>query len=174
MSYTPSHLGHVNIYVRNAEASRQWYEAVLGLHTYDFRQGRAAFMSANRDESHEIALLEVGADAPGPQRGQVGLNHMAWRMASLDDLAEFYHNLKAHEVPIQRVSDHGLSLGIYIEDPDGNGIEVYYETPRDEWYRQDNLFSSSDRPQGNFPGPWQDELAPDVFARERQAAAAPA
>ena len=40
-------------------------------------------------------------------------------------------------MPIQRVSDHGLSLGIYIKDPDGNGIEVYYETPREEWHRQD-------------------------------------
>jgi L-asparaginase/Glu-tRNA(Gln) amidotransferase subunit D len=62
MGYTPSHLGHVNIYVRNAEASRQWYEDVLGLHTYDFLAGRAAFMTANLDESHEIALMEIGAD----------------------------------------------------------------------------------------------------------------
>ena len=54
---------------------------------------------------------------------------------------------------IQRVSDHGLSLGIYIKDPDGNGIEVYDETPRKEWPRPDNLFMSGDRPQGNFPGP---------------------
>ncbi len=93
MGYTPNHLGHVNIYVRNAEASRQWYEDVLGLHTYDFVAGRAAFMSANLDESHEIALMEVGADAEGPHQGQVGLNHMAWRMDSLADLADFYNNL---------------------------------------------------------------------------------
>ncbi len=59
------------------------------------------------------------------------------------------------------VSDHGLSLGIYIKDPDGNGIEVYYETPQEVWHRQDNLFMSGDRPQGNFPGPWEADLVPD-------------
>ena len=161
MGYTPSHLGHVNIYVRNAEAARQWYEDVLGLHTYDFKAGRAAFMSANLDESHEIALMEVGADAEGPRQSQVGLNHMAWRMESLDDLTDFYNNLKAKNVPVKGVSDHGLSLGIYLQDPDGNGIEVYFETPRTEWHRQDNIFMSSDGPKDNFPGPWDEILKPD-------------
>ena len=129
MGFTPSYLGHVNIYVRNARDAREWYESFLGLHTYDFMEGRAAFMSADLDQSHEIALMEVGENAEGPRAGQVGLNHMAWRMASLEDLADFYNNLKEKDWPIQRVSDHGLSLGIYIKDPDGNGIEVYYETP---------------------------------------------
>ena len=83
----------------------------------------------------------------------MGLNHMAWRMASLEKLFDFYNNLKEKNLPIQRVSDHGLSLGIYIKDPGGTGIEVYYKTPREEWHRQDNLLMSGDRPQGNFPGP---------------------
>ena len=80
MGYTQKYLGHVNIYVRNAEKSQQWYEDILGLHTYDLVPGRAAFMSANKDESHEVALMEVGAAAAGPRSGQVGLHHMAWRM----------------------------------------------------------------------------------------------
>ena len=161
MGYTPSYLGHVNIYVRNAEASRQWYEDILGLHTYDFVAGRAAFMSANLNESHEIALMEVGSDAEGPHKGQVGLNHMAWRMETLDDLADFYNNLDNKGIDIKRVSNHGLSLGIYIEDLDGNGIEVYYETPRNEWYREENLFMHGDRPMTTFPGPWEQDLVPD-------------
>ena len=161
MGYTPSHLGHVNIYVRNAEVSRQWYEDILGLHTYDFLAGRAAFMTANLDESHEIALMEVGADAEGVHQGQVGLNHMAWRMENLDDLANFYNNLNEKGVEIKRVSNHGLSLGIYLEDPDGNGIECYYEMPRSEWYRQEKLFMHGDRPMGTFPGPWEKDLVPD-------------
>ena len=50
-------------------------------------------MSANLDESHEIALMEVGEDAPLQQQGQVGVNHMAWRMGNLDDLKELiYYN----------------------------------------------------------------------------------
>lgn len=60
----------MNIYVRNAEKSQQWYEDILGLHTYDLVPGRAAFMSANKDESHEVALMEVGENAPVAQQGQ--------------------------------------------------------------------------------------------------------
>ena len=68
MSYTPKFLGHVNIFVRNAERSRQWYVDLLGLHTYDFIPGRAAFLSADREQSHEVALIEVGESASGPRR----------------------------------------------------------------------------------------------------------
>ena len=52
MSFTRDHLGHVNIYVRNAELPYKWYEDILGFHTNDFKPGRAAFMSANLDELH--------------------------------------------------------------------------------------------------------------------------
>jgi catechol 2,3-dioxygenase len=51
------------------------------------------------------------------------------------------------------IGDHGISLGIYFNDPDGNGIEVYYESPRDQWHRQENLFLHGDNPKGRFPGP---------------------
>ena len=66
-------------------------------------------------------------------------------------------------MPIGRIGDHGLSLGIYFQDPDGNGIEVYYETPRSEWHRQENIFLSGERPTGQFPGPW-DELLKEQTA----------
>src|SRR5437867_10311281 len=94
MSKRPMYLQHVNIYVRNAERSKEWYEDLLGLHTYAYRAGWAAFMSADTDQSHEVALMQVGDNAPLQQKGQVGLNHMAWRLASLDELAEFYRRIK--------------------------------------------------------------------------------
>jgi catechol 2,3-dioxygenase len=166
MSYRPKYLGHVNIFVRNAARSRQWYEEILGLHTYDFVPGRAAFMSADLEQSHEVALIEVGEDAPGPQKGQVGLNHMAWMMESLDDLKEIYQRLKEKGVPIERVSDHGISLGIYFRDPDGNGIEVSYELPRSQWPIEERIFSNEARPRGLFPGPWDEHLtAREAVAR---------
>lgn len=159
MAYKPKYLGHVNIYVRNAERSQQWYEDVLGLHTYDFRPGRAAFMSADIDQSHEIALVEVGQDAASHQQNQVGLNHMAWMMESLDDLKELYERIKTKNIPIERVSDHGISIGIYLHDPDGNGIEVSYELPRSQWPVQEELFLSGKVDKGRFPGPWDEHLA---------------
>jgi catechol 2,3-dioxygenase len=114
-------------------------------------------MSANLDESHEIALMEVGENADGPRAGQVGLNHMAWRMASLEDLTEFYNNLKEKGVKINRVSDHGLSLGIYLQDPDGNGIEVSYEMPREEWGHDETGYMIGATEKGRLPGPWDEE-----------------
>ena len=158
MSYKPKYLGHVNIFVRNVERSHQWYADVLGLHTYDYIPGRAAFLSADLQQSHEVALIQVGDDALGQQRGQVGLNHMAWMMHSLDDLKEVYQRLKEKNVPIDRVSDHGISVGIYFHDPDGNGVEVSYELPRSEWPLDDKIFSSADKPRGLFPGPWDEYL----------------
>src|SRR5215470_9014718 len=100
MSYKPKYLGHVNIYVRNVERSHKWYEDVLGLHTYDYMPGRAAFLSADVEQSHEVALIQMGDDAPLQQKGQVGLNHMAWMMHSLDDLKEIYLRLKEKNVTI--------------------------------------------------------------------------
>ena len=135
MSYRPKHLGHVNLYVRNAERSRQWYEDVLGLHTYHFRPGRAAFMSADKDKSHEVALMEVGDDAPLQAKRQVGLNHLAFMMESLEDMKDAYYRLKEKGIKFDHISDHGLSLGIYFRDPDGNGLEVSYELPREKWPR---------------------------------------
>lgn len=158
MSYRPKHLGHVNLYVRNAERAKQWYEDVLGLHVYHFRPGFAAFMSADKDKSHEVALMELGEDALLPQRHQVGLNHLAFMMESLDDLKESYARLRAKGVKIDRVVDHGLSLGIYFRDPDGNGLEVSYELPREQWPRQEEVFAPDVVGLGRFPGPWDAEM----------------
>jgi len=71
MSYRPKYLGHVNVFVRNAERSQQWYADVLGLHTYGCRPGRVAFMAADLEQSHEIALVQVGAEPVAPARAAV-------------------------------------------------------------------------------------------------------
>ena len=164
MSHTPRVLGHVNVYVRNVERAREWYEDLLGLHVYDYIPGVAAFMSADLDSSHELALMEVGEDAPAQVKGQVGLNHMAWSMHSLEDLGELYQRIKDRNIQIDHVADHGISLGIYIHDPDGNGIEVYYEIPRSQWHSQEHIFSSEGRRRGRFPGPWDEFVRADRLA----------
>lgn len=169
MALKPIALDHVNIFVRNAGNAYRWYTDVLGLHTQDIfnfpgtDRMRAAFLSCSPDHAHDIALFEVGEDAPVQEKGQVGLNHVAWRMATLDDLKEMYRKLQEKDVPV-RVSDHSVSIGVYFSDPDGNGLEVYYELPRDQWH-QDKPFSIQGR-KGRFPGPWDESL------REAETAAA--
>jgi len=162
MGVKPIGLDHVNIFVRNVERSHRWYTDLLGLHTQDTfthqesGRMRAVFLAADPDHAHDIALFDVGDDAPVQQKGQVGLSHFAWRMASLDDLKAMYTRLKSLNVPV-RVSDHSVSIGVYFDDPDGNGLEVYYELPRSEW-NQDHPFSIREN-KGRFPGPWDAELA---------------
>ena len=124
MAKRPMYLQHVNVYVRNVERSKKWYEELLGLHVYEYRPGWAAFLSADQEQSHEVALMQLGDDAPLQSKGQVGLNHMAWRLESLDDLKEFYRTVKAKEQPIERIIDHGISLGIYLRDPERRAGDV--------------------------------------------------
>jgi catechol 2,3-dioxygenase len=156
MSYRPSYLGYVNIFVRNAERSQKWYTDLLGLHTYGFRPGQVAFLAADLEQSHEIALVQIGEEAAGQGKGQVGLNHLALMMSSLEDLKELYQRLIDKGVPISRVADHGISIGIYFRDPDGNGLEVSYELPRSQWPRQERLFAEDLVELGRFPGPWDE------------------
>jgi catechol 2,3-dioxygenase len=163
------HLGHVNLYVRDADASREWYKRVIGLHQYHYAPGRAVFFSADKDKSHEIALMQLGPDAPLQAKGQVGLNHAALMVDSLDDLKVAYQRLKDNDVKFDHISDHGLSLGIYFRDPDGNGLEISYELPREKWPRQDQVFAPDVVNLGLFPGPWDDDPA---FVRRRQPATA--
>jgi catechol-2,3-dioxygenase len=165
MGYKPKKLGHVNIFVRNAERARDWYVDLLGLHTYGFTPGRAAFLTSDLGNSHEVALIEVGENAPGPQGGQVGLNHMAWYMESMEDLKEIYYRIKERNIPIERVSDHGHAIGIYIHDPDGNGIEVSYEMPASQWGHDESGYMIGGTQKGRMPGPWDGEIAQGAAAR---------
>jgi len=165
------YLQHVNVYVRNVERSKKWYEDLLGLHVYEYRPGRAAFLAADVEQSHEVALMQVGEDAPLQAKGQVGLNHMAWRVESLDDLKEFYERIKAEGQPIDRIIDHGISLGIYMRDPDGNGVEVFYEMPRAEWPVDYNVFTREKTGTGRFPGPWDVESSLSRAPAPRQGVA---
>ncbi len=72
-------------------------------------------------------------DAGGPDSSLVGQAHMAWQMESFEDLQELYSRLKDNDVRILRIGDHGISMGVYLLDPDDNEIEVYYELPKAQW-----------------------------------------
>ena len=79
---------------------------------------------------------------------------MAWYMDTLSDLEEIYHRIKEKNIQIERVSDHGHAIGIYIRDPDGNGIEVSYEMPSSEWGHDENEYMIGGTEKGRMSGPW--------------------
>ena len=141
----PKRLGHLVLKVMDITRSERFYTEVLGLHVTSRVADRMVFMSASRHASHELALMSSGPNATRPDDQQIGLYHFAWEMESLSDLQSIYRELKAKEIKIAGIGDHGISIGVYFFDPDGNEIEVFYELPREQW-PTGNIF------QGKFPG----------------------
>jgi catechol 2,3-dioxygenase len=140
-------LAHVVLRVRDADKSAEWYQKVLGLKVAFRVPGRMVFLAANENSSHELALMTLGAGAPPPQLNRVGLYHVGWQVDKLEDLEGIMERLKAQGVQVAGVGDHGISMGVYVFDPDGNELEIFYELPRSEWPKGDAIFM------GSFPKP---------------------
>ena len=155
----PRQLGHLVIKVRDLDRAETFYTEIMGLKVTNSNAGKMIFMIANDEISHELALVSVGNNALGPESSHVGLAHMAWQMDSFDDLREIYQLLKRTGTAIKGIGDHGMSLGIYFSDPDGNEIEVYYELPKDQWSKENH-----NGWQGHFPFSL-DEISADITAK---------
>jgi catechol-2,3-dioxygenase len=93
----------------------------------------AAFLRASGSSNHhDLGLFSVGADAPGPEQGRVGLYHLAWQVPNVEDLATARETLLRFGAYTGE-SDHGATKSIYGKDPDGNEFEIMWLVPRDEW-----------------------------------------
>lgn len=125
-------LNHAVLYVRDADRSAAFYREVFGFETVTELPGAAFLRAAGTDNHHELGLFSVGADAPGPERGRVGLYHLAWQVGSVRDLETARETLQAHGAYVGE-SDHGATKSIYGKDPDGNEFEIMWMVPRDEW-----------------------------------------
>lgn len=142
----PKKLGHVVLRVRELEKSERFYREALGLDVTARIPGRMVFLSASGESSHDLGLMSIGADAPRPDPGRAGMYHCAWEMESFEALQQIYWHLRERDVQIAGIGDHGISLGVYFPDPDGNEIEVFYELPRSQWPQPPNEIFS-----GTFP-----------------------
>jgi len=129
----PKMLGHIVIRVRDAQRSEDFYTKVLGLEVRNrTRGGKMRFFTSNPDIDHEIAVAEIGEDAVGPFPDQVGLYHMAWELADMDELKDAYQVVLDNNVEIAGFGDHGVTKGLYIRDPDGIEIELFVDAPEFE------------------------------------------
>ncbi|OWU85373.1 glyoxalase/bleomycin resistance protein/dioxygenase [Oceanicola sp. 22II-s10i] len=125
----PIHIGTVGLKVRDAERVSRWYQTAVGL----------------RELSRDGAVIRLGAgDVPLltltqqeglllASRGEAGLFHTAFLLPSRQDLARWIDMAIDEEVPVDGVADHLVSEAIYLTDPEGNGVEIYADTPQETW-----------------------------------------
>ena len=125
-------LNHAVLYVRDAEASAAFYREAFGFEVVTSMPGAVFMRAAGTSNHHDLGLFSVGADAPRPARGSVGLYHLAWEVGSIHDLAEARATLSRLGA-LAGQSDHGASKSLYGVDPDGNEFEVMWAVPRDRW-----------------------------------------
>lgn len=125
-----AHIGSVSLTVTNLERAVSFYRDVLGFHELS-RQGPTAFLSANSDQVL-IELLERRDAVPRPRRS-TGLFHFAILVPSRAALGRSLRRLSDQQWPLSGVADHLVSEALYLNDPDGLGIEIYRDRPRDTW-----------------------------------------
>ena len=128
-------IGHVHLKVADLERALAFYGGVLGFALTQRMGSAAAFLSAG-GYHHHIGLNtweSLGGSPPPP--GTTGLYHVAIRYPTRAALADALRRLKAAGIPLDGASDHGVSEALYLRDPDGNGVELYWDRPRDQWPR---------------------------------------
>src|SRR5512132_3238790 len=127
-------IGHVHLKVSDLVRAISFYRDVLGFELQQRMGDQAAFLSAG-GYHHHIGLhtWESSGGSP-PPRGTTGLSHFAIRFPDRPALAKTLKRVVEAGIPIG-ASDHGVSEAIYFADPDGNGIELYWDRPREEWPR---------------------------------------
>jgi catechol 2,3-dioxygenase len=140
-------IGHVHLKVSDLERSLAFYCGILGFEEQARYGTQAAFISAG-GYHHHIGLNtweSLGGTPPPP--GHTGLYHVAIRYPDRTRLADALRRLLEAGVQLDGASDHGVSEALYLHDPDGNGLELYRDRPREEWPR------SEDGSLGMFTGP---------------------
>ncbi|MEI6449266.1 MAG: VOC family protein [Actinomycetes bacterium] len=126
-------IGHVHLKVADLERAIGFYRDVLGFAVTGRLGGQAAFLSAG-GYHHHIGLntWESRGGSP-PPRGATGLYHVAIRYPTRAALARALRALLERRYPLEGAADHGVSEAIYLHDPDDNGIELYWDRPRESW-----------------------------------------
>ena len=128
-------IGHVHLKVADLERSLRFYRDVLGLDVMQQIGDSAAFLSAGGYHHHiAINTWESKGGSPPPP-GTTGLYHVAIRYPDRKTLADALRRLLEARIPLEGATDHGVSEALYLHDPDGNGIELYRDRPREEWPR---------------------------------------
>ncbi len=123
-------IGHVHLKIRDLNRSLEFYRNYLGLKVTEQVGDGIAFLSGT-SMHHELALQQLGAAAAAPGRHDVGLYHVAFEVPDRETFMAIYGKLREDGIAVHPI-DHRISWALYFSDPDGNGIEVYWDTRGEE------------------------------------------
>lgn len=126
-------IGHVHLRVSDLERAIAFYSGVLGLDVMQRMGKGAAFLSAGGYHHHIGLNTWQSAGATPPPPGHTGLFHTAFLYPERKDLSAAYRRVLAAGYSLAGASDHGVSQALYLDDPDGNGVELYWDKPQEEW-----------------------------------------
>ena len=130
-------IGHVHLKVADLDRALAFYQGVLGFEITQHYGRQAVFLSAG-GYHHHIGLNTWGsAGGSPPPPGTTGLYHLAILYPTRATLADALRRLVAAGTPLDGASDHGVSQALYLRDPDGNGVELYWDRPPEEWPRDE-------------------------------------
>ncbi len=118
--------------VRDLDRSLAFYRDLLGFRVASEMSNVMIFLTATGENHHDLALLRVGDSAPSPVPTAVGLYHVAVQLANWDAV-KTAHGILAERGLLKGTADHGVTRSLYTADPDGNEIELYCDSPREEW-----------------------------------------
>ena len=131
-------IGHVHLKVADLERAIHFYRDVLGFELTQRYGDEAAFLSAG-GYHHHIGLNtweSEGGSRPPPR--STGLYHLAIAYPTRAELVDALQRVLRAGIHLEGASDHGVSEAIYLRDPDGNGVELYWDRPKQEWPRKSN------------------------------------
>lgn len=136
MSYTVpagTRIGHVHLKVADLERALKFYRDLLGFEVQQFYGDSAVFISAGGYHHHIGLNTWHSKNAPPAPVRSAGLFHTAILYPERKDLAVILKRLKDANYPLTGASDHGVSEAIYLNDPDQNGVELYWDKPKGSW-----------------------------------------
>lgn len=126
-------IGHVHLKVSDLKKSLEFYQGLLGFELTMMYGDQAAFLSAGGYHHHIGLNTWHSLNAPPAPQQAVGLYHTAFLYPSRKDLAKILDRIRRAYYPLRGASDHGVSEALYLDDPDGNGVELYWDRPKEQW-----------------------------------------
>lgn len=126
-------IGHVHLKVADIKRSLDFYCELFGFELTTTYGNDAVFISAGGYHHHIGLNVWFSKDAPPAPKNTAGLFHTAILYPTRKDLATILHRIQPAGYPLTGASDHGVSEALYLDDSDGNGVELYWDRPKDQW-----------------------------------------